>query len=68
MVHWFHGTYITPINGLKTFYTDIKTIEHVEKQAVSKKDFMRFLRVNNPKTTRIKNAQFSRYYFYLWAS
>ena len=27
MVHWFHGTYITPVNGLKTFYIDIKTIE-----------------------------------------
>ena len=50
---------------MKTFYTDIKTIEHVEKQAVLKKDFMRFLRVNNPKTIRIKNAQFPRYYFYL---
>ena len=26
------------VNGLKTFYTDAKTIEHVKKQTVSKKD------------------------------
>ena len=34
MVHWFHGTYITPINGLKTFSTDIKTIEPIKKQTM----------------------------------
>ena len=29
---------ISPVNGLKTFYTDAKTIERVKKQNVSKKD------------------------------
>ena len=29
---------ICSVNGLKTFYTDVKTTERVKKQAVSKKD------------------------------
>ena len=29
---------ISPVNGLKTFYTAVKTIEHVKKETVSKKD------------------------------
>ena len=28
---------ISVLNGLKTFYTDVKTIERVKKQTVSKK-------------------------------
>ena len=28
---------ISPVNGLKTFYTDVKTIGLVKKQTVSKK-------------------------------
>ena len=30
--------FISRVNGLKTFYIDIKTIEHIKKQTVSKKD------------------------------
>ena len=29
---------ISPVNGLRTFYIDIKTIEPVKKHTVSKKD------------------------------
>ena len=29
---------ISPVNGLKTFYIDVKTTECVKKQNVSKKD------------------------------
>ena len=42
---------ISPLNSLKTFYTAIKTIGRVKKKERSK-----ILRINNPKTVRIKNV------------
>ena len=29
---------ISPVNGLKTFYIDIKTTERIKKQTIPKKD------------------------------
>ena len=49
---------------MKTFIFDVKTIEHVKKQTVSKK-IWQISKVNNLKTVTITNEQFLRCSFYL---
>ena len=46
--------YISPVNGLRTFYIDIKTIECDKKNCFKKR--WQIPRVNNTKAIRIENA------------
>ena len=46
--------YISPVNGLRTFYIDIKTIESDKKNCFKKR--RQIPRVNNPEAIRIENA------------
>ena len=50
------------VNTLKTFYTDIKIL-NVIKSRLCLKERWQILRVNNPKTVRIKDTQLPRFCF-----
>ena len=51
------------VNGLKTFFTVVKLLNAL-RSTLCLKERWKILRVNNPKTVRIKDAQFPRSLWY----